>query len=190
MTALSGGRLATREAVAEFLTAAAIEGVGTVYPARPEIVNEQDYQSDEEYQQAWKAYEGHRMAEAAEAAGGAGAVLVVNITKDKRKREALAGRGAVNDSWVFDVALEVFFADSSGEGVPAQLAYDTIIDQVIEAIRANPVLGAPQTVLSAGEFDAGVEHTQAQPYTDAEGLTVMIFGVVTFASYSWVAGSV
>jgi hypothetical protein len=170
-------RLSMREAITAFLQAANIEFVGIVYPARPEIVPEQ-------------AYEENRLAEAAASEAGSSAVLVVNLTADNRQRRADSGRGAVNDSRIYKVLIELFFACTSGEAVKAQEDYDVIVDGIVNAIRSNATLGAPGTVWSAGEYTTGVDHQQGEPYTDSDGLVVFIPGHVSFESWEWIAGNV
>jgi hypothetical protein len=114
----------------------------------------------------------------------------VNIPTDDRKRRADTGRGAVNDTWIHKIAVEVFFASTGGAAVPAQEDYDAIIDDMVELVRASATLGAPGTIWSAGEYEHGIAHQQSAPFTDADGLTVFISGAVSFDAYEWVAGSV
>lgn len=168
------GRLQVRQAVAAAITAAKINYVGTVYEARPTILQESDYAG--------------LMFNAASANGSA-AVVVVNITDDKRQRKADTGRGAVNDTNIHSVVLELFFSSTSGDAVAAQLDYDAIVDALIVLIRNNPTMSAPSTVWSAGEFTEGVTHSQGEPYTSEDGLTILIPGVVKFQAWEWLAGT-
>lgn len=168
-------RLTIRTAVAACFANAAIPHVGKVYAARPEIVAEQDYETN-------------RLEEAVETAAGSSAVLVVNIPSDDRKRRADTGRGAVNDSHIYKIAMEVFFASTGGGAVVAQEDYDSVIDEMIKLIRHDATLGAPSTVWSAGEYEAGIQHQQSAPFNDADGLTVFISGAVQFDCYEWISG--
>lgn len=170
-------RVAMRSAVAAYLENAELTYVGKVFAARPEILSED-------------AYETNMFAEAAPSANGSSAVLVVNIPSDHRQRRADTGRGAVNDQWTFNVALEVFFASTAGEAVKAQEDYDVVIDGIVTLIRADANLGDPSVVWSAGEYDVGIQHFQGEPYTDADGLTVFISGEVTIQAMAWIAGQV
>jgi hypothetical protein len=122
--------------------------------------------------------------------GGSSSVLVVNLPSDIRQRKADTGRGAVNDQITYKAVLEVFFANVKGEAIQAQTDYDQTVDAIVTAVRENATLGAPGTVWSAGEYEAGVEHAQGEPYTDADGMTVFITGVVRFDAMSWIAGNV
>ena len=171
------GRAAVRSAVAAYFAAAGLEHVGTVYSARPEILPEEAYQQS-------------MFGQVASTAAGSNAVLVVDIPDDRRQRRAVTGRGAVNDSLICRVAVEVFFACVGGEGVPAQEDYDRIIDGMVALIRADATLGAPAVVLSAGEYEAGIAHEQGAPFTDEDGMVVFILGAVKFDAWSWVAGPV
>jgi hypothetical protein len=170
-------RVAMRTAVAEFFAQASLQFVGQVYSARPEVLSEQ-------------AYEANRMGEAVASDNGSSAVLVVGIPSDDRMRRADTGRGAVNDSHIYRIAMEVFFASTGGDAVAAQNDYDTVVDQMVNLIRSNATLNASATVWSAGEYEQGVQHQQGEPYTDADGLTVFIPGVVKFEAWEWVAGNV
>lgn len=177
------GRVSVREAVANALANAAIPNVGTVFPARPEVAVEQDWEAPN------PVYTASRFAEAAQTQSGSSAVLVVNLVSDKRQRRTLGGQGS-NDTRIHETVLEVWFACTSGEAVQAQVDYDSIIDSIVALVRSNSTLSAPKTVWQAGEFQAGVEHQQAMPYTDADGMTVLIGGIVRWQTYEWIAGPV
>ena len=166
-----------RAAVTEYFETADLEFVGKVFRARPEILPED-------------AYEKNMFNEAVQSADGSSAVLVVNLPDDMRQRKADTGRGAVNDQQTFKIALEVYFACSSGEALAAQEDYDTVIDGITNLIRANANLGNPSAVWSAGEYENGIKHEQAQPYTDDDGVTVFILGTVEFDAMQWIAGPV
>jgi hypothetical protein len=170
------GRVAVRSAVAAYLTNAGVQYVGTVYPARPVVLTED-------------AYEQTLLGEAIALtiAGGSSAVLVVNIPSDERMRRADTGRGAVNDTRVHTVALEVWFASVAGDGVQAQQDYDGIVDSIVTLIRADATLGGQ--VWSSGEYTAGIHHEQAMPYTDADGAVVQIPGVIRFEVWEWLTGN-
>lgn len=166
-----------RTAVTDYFLEADMQFVGKVYSARPEIVNEQDYETN-------------RLAEAVPSVNGSSAVLVTNIPSDNRQRRADTGRGAVNDSHIYKVVMEVFFASTGGVAVEAQADYDVVVDQMVKLIRANATLNAPATVWSAGEYETGIQHQQGEPFTDADGLTVFISGAVSFDAWEWIAGPV
>lgn len=166
-----------RAAVTACFENANLQFVGKIYSARPEIMNEQDYEQN-------------RLAEAVSSENGSSAVLVVNFPSDDRKRRADTGRGAVNDSRIYKVVMEVFFASTGGDAVAGQADYDVVIDQMVDLVRADATLGAPGTVWSAGEYEAGVSHQQGEPFTDADGLTVFISGAVSFDAWEWIAGPV
>lgn len=180
-------RVSTRAGVTAYFTNAAAAGdlpyVGTVYPARPSILEE-------------VAYEQTMLGAAVELTdNGSSAVMVVNLPSDKRRRQADTGRGAVNDTLVHDVALEIFFANLGAnqtsavdQGIPAQQDYDAIIDTIVDLIRADATLGGISW--SAGEYTSGIDHRQTQPYTDADGMIIFIVGSVSFQSYDWYAGNV
>lgn len=178
------GRVSVREATQAALAAGQLPHVGTVFPARPEEIQEQDYEVAQE------RYAATRFAEASQTQSGSNAVLVVNLVSDRRQRRALTGRGAVNDSRIHQTVIEIYFASVRGEAVHAQLDYDAMIDALVELIRDNPTLSAPAVVWSAGEYSQGVEHQQELPYMGEDGTTVLIGGIVRFETWEWIAGQV
>ena len=170
-------RQAVRAAIGEYFAEANIPHVGKVFEARPEIVNEQDYETN-------------RLEEAVSTVAGSSAVLVVNIPSDNRRRRADTGRGAVNDSHVYKIVIEIFFASAGGVAVTAQTDYDAIVSAMFDLIRANATLNAPSTIWSAGEYEVGIEHVQSAPFNDADGLVVFISGEVSFDAWEWISGPV
>ena len=170
-------RLALRTAVAEYFANGGLPYVGAVYPARPEVLPE-------------AAYELNRFNEVVQSTTGSGTTLVVDVPSDKRERRALTGRVGVNDTHIYNIALEVWFANVSGGGVVAQEDYDTVSSAIVNLIRANATLGTSGTVWSAGEYAAGIQHEQREPSTNEDGTTVFIFGVVRFEAWTWIAGNV
>lgn len=166
------GRQAVRSAVASVLQNAVLPHVGTVYAARPVIVQEEDY-----------------VATMSGLASESGCVLIVNMPDDKRVRETLTGVGHVEDIDRHQIVVEVFFSYPSDDGVSAQSDYDALIDAIVTLIRNNPTMSAPATVWAAGEYRAGVSHSQSEPFTDDEATTVFIFGDVRFEAWEWVSGT-
>lgn len=172
------GRVAVRTAIQAAIQNAAIPYVGTVYRARPTIVQEQDYEQT-------------MLGEAIDpSANGSSCVIVVNLPgPDKRMVMAFVGRGNVNDTNVHPVTLELFFSSTAGDATDAQLDYDLIVDDLFVLIRNNPTLSAPDTIWSAGEYTAGVTHSQSAPFTSEDGLTTLIVGRVDFQAWEWISGT-
>lgn len=171
------GRAAVRAAVASAIQNAGITYVGTVFPARPTIVQEADYV---------QTLQGQAVQESV---NGSACVIVVNIPSNKRMRRTLAGRGWVDDTNINQVILELFFASTAGDAVNAQEDYDTVVDALFAEIRGNPTMSAPDAVWSAGEYTAGVVHDQALPESSDDGLTVFIIGTVRFEAWEWLSGA-
>lgn len=177
-------RVGVRQAIATYLNTAQISYVGAVYPARPIILSEQDYEQ--------------RMLNGAlsqiTSANGSGCVLVVNLVEDQRDRRALTGRNAVNDTNIHSVSVELWFACNGDQqnGTAAQEDYDLIVDGIFVAIRKDPTLGTggqqPGDIWSAGEYSPWLNHRQGAPFTQNEGLTVFISGVIRFDAWEWIAG--
>jgi hypothetical protein len=171
------GRVAVREAIQAQIQDAAIPYVGTVFPARPVIMQEQSYT---------QTLEG--MATEASDAGSA-CVIVVNLPEDNRLRMTNTGRGHVDDTNKHKIVLELWFASVSGAAIQAQLDYDSIVDALFANIRANPTPGGSAVVWSAGEYRAGINHEQSQPHTPDEGLTILINGAISYEAWEWIAGT-
>lgn len=171
------GRAGVRAAYQTYLQEANIPYLGTVYAARPTILSEDDYT---------QTLTGQAITESA---NGSSCVVVINIVGDKRERMADTGRGAVNDTNIHKMVLELFFASSSGDAVSAQQDYDAVVDALIITLRANPTPGGTAVVWSAGEYTAGVVHDQDEPFSSADGLTVLINGVIRYDAYEWVVGA-
>ncbi len=171
------GRAAVRSAIQSCLQGAQIPYLGTVWPARPVITDEDSYT---------QTMSGQAIAESP---SGSACIAVVNLPSDRRVRRADVGRGAVDDTNVHDVALELFFASSGGnaapQGIEAQQDYDSIVDALTVAIRANPT---PEGIWSVGEFTAGVTHEQSTPFQSEDGMTVLIAGLLRFEAWEWVSG--
>lgn len=171
------GRVAVRNAIQAQIQGLGIPYLGSVYAARPVILEEQAYV---------QTMSGLAVPSSA---NGSSCVVVVNMPNDHRERIADTGRGTVQDTDIHKVVLELFFASVGGDGVSAQLDYDSIIDALIIAIRANPTPGGASVVWSAGEFASGVDHEQGQPLSSADGLTIFIVGTIRYDAYEWLAGS-
>ena len=163
-----------RAAVAAYLESGSLPFVGTVYPART-YINEEDYE------------ETMNGVAVAASSSGSNAVLVVNMPDSDDQRRADVGRNAVMDTDVHQIWLEVFFACVGGDPVAAQNDHDTICDAIKTHIRADATLGGQ--VWSAGEFRAGVKISQKAPYTDADGTVVFIPTTVRFEVWEWISGS-
>ena len=170
------GRQAVRNAIQSYLQGLGVSYLGTVYPARPTVLQEADYE---------QTMSGQAIAASQ---NGSACVAVVNIPSDRRQRQSDTGRGFVDDWNIHDIALELFFASTGGDAVAAQQDYDSVVDALIVGIRENPTPGGSSVVWSAGEFKAGVAHNQSEPYTSDDGLTILINGVIRFQAYEWISG--
>ena len=172
------GRADVRIAVQNYLQNLAVPFLGTVFPAR-NYVDENDYTARIVNNPSLLLPAGQNY----------GCVVFINLTNDDRQRKADTGRGFVEDWCIHKVALELWFASNSGDPLGTQMAYDTTVDTIFTGVRADPLLGAPQTVWSAAEFNTGISHMQSEPYTDEDGMTVFINGLIRMDVYEWLAGS-
>lgn len=172
------GRRDVRLAVQATVQNAGIDYVGTVFPARPVIAEEDAYT---------ETMNGTAIQESA---NGSACLVVVNIPDDDNAPYALSGLNALADFDKHMVALELFFASTSGDGEAAQLDYDQVADELVMLIRKNPTMGNPAAVWSAGRFRYGIKHSQSQPYTSQDGNTVLINGVVKFEAWEQIVGQI
>jgi hypothetical protein len=171
------GRVAIRVAIAEQMEALGVPYLGTVFPARPVIIQEEDY------------VETMNGMAVATSDSGSCCVLVVNMPDDDRMRRTDTGRGHVDDTNIHQIVLELFFASTGGDAIAAQLDYDGIVDALIVAIRNNPTPGGASVVWSAAEYKTGVKHRQATPYSPDQGLTILINGTIRYDAWEWIAGT-
>lgn len=169
------GQGAVRQAVQRAVEGAQLPLVGTVFAGRA-YINETDYEQNAASFYTQNIY-------------GSGCVIVVNLPgPDRRTRLTLTGRQSVDDMNVHPVVLELFFASTSGDPIQAQVDYDTVVDALVPFIRNNPTMSAANAVWSAGEYKAGVVHSQSSPYTGPDGLTVLISGTVRFEAWEQIVG--
>lgn len=171
------GRVAVRNAIQAAIQNYDVPYVGTVFPARPTAIQENDYEQTMLGMATTPSV------------NGSSCVIVVSLPgKDRRVRQAMVGRAGVNDTNIHPVTLELFFASTGGDAAAAQLDYDLIVDTLFVLVRNNPTMSAPDSVWSAGEFTAGVTHTQSEPFSSEDGLTVLIIGRVDFEAWEYLAG--
>lgn len=179
------GRTIVRSVVTTYLQNQNFTNVGTIYPARPIIVDDADYDAA---MSSW-LWEQQGLPDT-----GSAAVLIVNLPDDHRAREAITGRTGVNDTDRHEVVLEVFFANVGGgtatvpQGIVAQNDHDALIDSIVVALRADWSLGNPQQIFSSGEFQRGVDVSQGEPFTEENSTVIFIVATIHFDVYEWLAG--
>ena len=180
-------RVSAREGITAYFTNAASVGrlpyVGTIYSGRPVILDETAYTQTMVGQAVQQT------------ANGSSAVLVVNLPKTSRQRRADTGRGAVNDTEIHDVEMEIFFASNPAasqtglaEGLQAQLDFDGIADTLTDLIRSDPTMGGSSW--SAGEYEQGIDLQQSEAFLAPDGMTVCITALLRWQFWLWVAGDV
>lgn len=171
------GRVAVRSAIQQYIAGLLVPYVGTVFSARPVILKEDAYVT---------AMNGMAVEQSA---NGSACVIVVNIPSDQRNRLTLTGRQSVDDMMIHKIALELFFASIGDNGEAAQNDYDSIVDALIIAIRANPIPGPTGVIWSAGEYRAGVSHNQVEPYQADDGMTIFINGAIRYEAWEQDVGT-
>lgn len=175
------GRASVRSAIQTYLVNQNLPFVGKIFLARPFLVAEDDY---DQQMANWAV---SQVTPAGDTRSSC--VLVIHIPDTQRSRVSLSGRAYVDDTNVHNVVLECLFANQSGDGETTQTDHDTLMDAISLAIRADPLLGMPGTIWSAGEFQQGVHTTQHEPFWSPDGLTEFIIALVRFDTWEWLAGT-
>lgn len=175
------GRQSVRSAVVTYIQGQNIPFVGKVFTARPFLVAEDDYDTQIA---SWAINQSPPQGDTRSSS-----VMIVHLPDTQRSRVSLSGRAFVDDTNVHTVVLECIFANQSGDGETSQLDHDRLMDAISVAIRADPLLGMPGTIWSAGEFQSGVHTTQHEPFWSQDGLTEFIIALVRFETWEWLAGA-
>lgn len=173
------GRASVRSAAVAYLQGANIPYVGTVYAGRPLVVDETDY----DLNMSTGLFQNVVSPE------GSSAVILVDIPESRRERRTMTGRTFEDDTQIHTVVLEVFMANVAGKGIAAQADNDATIDAIVDAIRADPLLGQPSVVWSAGEFTTGITVEQREPITSADGTVIFIPAVIRFETWEWLSSN-
>jgi hypothetical protein len=173
-------RAVVRAAVASYLGAQSIPFLGTIHTARPFLIPEDDYDSQISN---WALQLNPPVGD-----NRSGCVMIIHIPDSQRSRVSLSGRAFIEDTDVHTVVLEMLFANQSGDGEIAQGEHDILMDATVMAIRADPLLGMPGTIWSAGEFQQGVHVTQHEPFWSQDGLTEFIVALIRFDTWEWLSG--
>jgi len=177
------GRASIRQAAYNYFTNAGIPNLGTVFAARPFVVNEDDYDTSM----------AAGLIQYITSSSGSSGIMIVNISESGRRRNELTGFGAVGDFTVHQMELEVFFANTAGDAIAAQTDHDTTMDSIVIAIRADPTLGTagnPGTIFGAGVFQSvPITVHQGSPFWDPDGTTVFIPSIVRFEAWEHPSGT-
>jgi hypothetical protein len=168
------GRASIRQAAFNYFTNAGIPFVGTVFPSRPIIVTEDDY--DTQMAEGLIPY-----------VTSVNGVIIINISESARKRNTLTGYGGfVDDFTIHQMELELFFANTAGNAESCQTDHDATTDAIVIAIRADPTLGTagnPGAIFGAGVFSVPVTVHQGAPFWGSDGTTVFIPSIVRFEAW-------
>jgi len=157
-------RSTVRHAIADYLTAGAITGVGTIFASPPKLSRTSD------------ALVG--------AAPGAvsGAVVYIEITESFEIRVGLGGTGAGKKSVHHTVQCYVFFHSVQRRAEDAMDDHDDIIEGLLVRIRADRTHGTAGSefpILQAGEGDPGIAVQTSLP-KDAGGGAIDIWTSIKF----------
>lgn len=152
-------RSTVRHAIADYLTAGAITGVGTIFASPPKLSRTSD------------ALVG--------AAPGAvsGAVVYIEITESFEIRVGLGGTGAGKKSVHHTVQCYVFFHSVQRRAEDAMDDHDDIIEALLALLRADRTLGtttsSPSPIFQNGEGDAGITVATGMPKESGSGATIV-----------------
>jgi hypothetical protein len=164
------------------VTAGNIPYIGTVFPSRPLIVTEDDYETQL----------ANGLISYVTSPDGSAGVVIVNMPETNRKRRTLTGYGgSVDDTAIHPMELEVFMGNAAGDVLALQADHDSTVDAIVIAIRADPTLGTagnPEAIFGAGVFDQPVTVHAGPAFQLPDGPTVFIPAVVRFEAWEWISG--
>jgi len=141
-------RKLVRHAAADWFNAAQIPGLDYVYPGKPREINWANYGSGTNLCQAW-----------------------VFIAPRREHRIAYGGDNSGEKEINSLARLVVTFRSTNSDWLEAQDDMDDITESIVEQLRAGGrKLGRPDVVLSAGEFEAGIEQDDDEPVALAGGI--------------------
>jgi len=162
--------------------AGTIPYIGTVFPSRPLIITEDDY----EVQLA------NGLLSYVTSPNGSNGVIIINMPETSRKRETITGYGGfVDDKATHPMELELFMGNAAGDVISLQADHDKTSDAIVIAIRADPTLGTagtPDAIFGAGVFETPITVHQGPAFQLSDGPTVFIPAIVRFDAVEWISG--
>lgn len=147
-------RSTVRHAVATYLQAQNLPGVGTVYAAPPKITTSGD------------AYNNLPTGTAS------AAVVMVEVFKSTEIRQGLGGPTAGLKRITYDTRLHLLARSAQPKAEDAADDHDTTVEAILAAIRADRTLGTNGSpVFQAGEGPTGISVDSSMPVIVGNGAT-------------------
>jgi hypothetical protein len=149
-------RKLVRHAAADWFNAAQIPGLDHVYPGKPKEILWAKYSSGTNLCQAWL------------------------FLGPRREQRIAYGGDESGEKEINSLAhLIVTFRSSNPDWLEAQDDMDDVTESLVEQLRAGGrKLGRPDVVLSAGEFEAGIEQQDEEPVAVNGGLMQAVCVIV------------
>lgn len=165
-------RKSTRHMVADYVSAANIPGIGTVFASPPKISTTKDAFAN------------------IPAGTPSGSVIYVEVLEGKEVRVAVGGPQAGKKEVTQSMHLHLLFRSAQPLAEDAMDDHDDIHEAILQLIRADHTLGSttasPNPIFQAGEGDNGITSGTGMPKIIGSGTTliwtVVAFDVVEFIS--------
>lgn len=151
-------RYSVRHATAEYLIAAVLPSVGTIYASPPKISKGSD------------AYEGLPSGVAS------GSVIYVEVLDSHEIREGFGGATSGKKIVTHLLRIHVLFRSRARTAEEAMDDHDILLEALLAAIRADRTLGTVTSatpILQAGEGPAGIKAQSGMPRVEGNGTTIL-----------------
>ncbi len=159
-------RSSIRHTVATYLGTPALPGVGTVFPSPPKISTAGD------------AFEG------LPAGTPTGSVIYVEVLQVSEVREAVGGPTAGAKLVTYDVRVHLLARSSQAKAEDAMDDHDSIVEAILQRLRADRTLGSAGAILQAGEGTAGITTQTGMPKAMGSGIT-HVWSLIDFQAQEW-----
>jgi len=152
-------RRSTRHLVADYVSAANIPGVGTVFPSPPKISRSSDALAN------------------VPAGTPSGSVIYVEILESHETRIAVGGPVAGKKMVTHSLRLHLLFRSRQPLAQDAMDDHDDIVESLLQLLRADRTLGStvasPLPIFQNGEGDAGIAVATGMPKESGTGTTIV-----------------
>lgn len=151
-------RLTVRHAAADYLRAAVLPHVGTVYASPPKLAKGGD------------AYEG------LPAGTASGSVIYVEILESHELREGFGGDTRGKKMVHHMLRLHIMFQSKARKAEDAMDHHDALLEALLAAVRNDRTLATatgPNPILQVGEGPAGIKAQTGMPRVEGNGGTVI-----------------
>jgi len=152
-------RRSTRHMVADYVTAANIPGIGTVFASPPKISRSSDALAN------------------VPAGTPSGSVVYVEILESHEVRVAVGGPQAGKKMVTHALRLHLLFRSRQALAQDAMDDHDDLVEALLELLRADRTLGSttasPLPIFQNGEGDNGIGVATGMPKESGSGTTIV-----------------